>query len=94
MPVSTPASVTYTAIPMTLNVDGSADMFITKQVVFTDGTPTETLSKTSVHLAPADVAAVLAGAPDPSRVTRQADFNFAVYQFLISKGLVPNGTIS
>lgn len=79
-------------LPLTLQADGYASIVVRWGYVGDDDVFNETSMSTFI-IQPADVNLILDAPPTPG-LTRRDDLSLAVYQYLVTNGLVEAGAIS
>lgn len=79
-------------LPLTLNDDGSASVVV--RYGFVDETGIfDPVTAQTFNILPADVSTVLDAAPTAG-LSRRDDLSFAIYTYLVTSGLIAQGTIS
>lgn len=85
MPILGPTLILeYRLLPLTLNADGSALVYLRKGVATADGF--QVLETLEAALSVEETQTLLAAEPEPGK-TRRADLSDALYQLLQAKGL-------
>ena len=78
-------------LPLTMQADGSAD--ITLKYGFIENSQFNVVSEKIVKIAPQAAAEILDSMPQAG-MTRRDDLAFAIYNYLVTNGLVEPGQIS
>lgn len=92
MPVTLPAVETFTAQGVSLLEDGSVQLVIVHKIVPSDGRQAIEVSRVTYNMPLAEAQLILAAHPDATKSIYQ-NFGGAIDAYLVSKGVVPAGTI-
>ena len=94
MPIQLQASVNFVVAPVRLNADQSVDLTLVGRLQYG---PTNAgavdVYRADLHIESSDVATILGAQPKPG-LNRLDDLTTAIYEYLVSRGLAPEGQIS
>lgn len=94
MPIQLQASVNFVVAPVKLNADQSVDLTLVGRLQYGQGNATAVdIYRADFHIEPNDVTTILGAQPKPG-LNRLDDLTTAIYEYLVSKGLAPEGQIS